>query len=110
MSRTPSAASRFGIGVPLACRIDCSLPSDDLLADQEVEVAYVTGSVAQQAYENASVFVDRPEVRYEGLRAIATVYPNPQWFVVIVDSIQSIHDLKGKRAFVEMQGSNGEAW
>ena len=45
-----------------------------------------------------------------GLRAIATVYPNPQWFVVIDDSIQSIHDLKGKRAFVEMQGSNGEAW
>jgi uncharacterized protein len=82
----------------------------DLLADQEVEVAYVTGSVALQAYENTGVFADRPEGRYDGLRAIATVYPNPQWFVVIDDSITSIHDLKGKRVSVGMQGSNGEAW
>jgi len=82
----------------------------DLLADQEVEVAYVTGSVALQAYENTGVFADRPEGRYDGLRAIATVYPNPQWFIVIDDSIESIHDLKGKRVSVGMQGSNGEAW
>ena len=82
----------------------------DLLADREVEIAYVTGSVALQAFENEGVFADRPAGRYEGLRAIATVYPNPQWFVVIDDSIQSIHDLKGKRVSVGMQGSNGEAW
>ncbi len=82
----------------------------DLLADREVEIAYVTGSVGIQAYENTGVFAERPAGRYDGLRAIATVYPNPQWFVVIDDSIDSIHDLRGRRVSVGMQGSNGEAW
>lgn len=87
-----------------------SVENLDLLADQSVEVAYVTGSVAKQAYDNDGVFSDRPEGRYDDLRAIATVYPNPQWFIVIDESIESIHDLKGKRVSVGMQGSNGEAW
>ncbi|TVQ28965.1 MAG: TAXI family TRAP transporter solute-binding subunit [Geminicoccaceae bacterium] len=82
----------------------------DLLADREVEIAYVTGSVALQAFENTGVFADRPQGRYDGLRAIATVYPNPQWFVVMDPSIQSVRDLQGKRVAVGMQGSNGEAW
>ncbi|WP_274425260.1 TAXI family TRAP transporter solute-binding subunit [Chelativorans sp. YIM 93263] len=87
-----------------------SVENLDLLADQEVEVAYLTGSVGQQAYTNTGQFADRPEGRYEGLRAIATVYPNPQWFIAIDEDIQSMQDLEGKRVSVGTQGGTGETW
>lgn len=81
----------------------------DLLADREVEVAYLSGSLGQLAYENEGMFADRPEGRYQGLRAIGTVYPNPHWFIAIDSSIQNLRDLRGKRVSVGMQGSQGEA-
>ena len=84
----------------------------DLLADREVEVAYLAGSIGQQAYKNEGQFAQRPQGRYAGLRAIATVYPNPQWFLAMqwVPEIRTLRDLKGKRVSVGMQGSQGEAW
>lgn len=87
-----------------------SVENLDLLADKEVELAYLTGSIGLQAYENEGRFAERPEGRYKGLRAIATVYPNPQWFIAVDENIKSIKDLKGKRVSVGMQGSAGEAW
>lgn len=87
-----------------------SVENLDLLADQQVELAYLSGGVGADAYGNAAQFSERPEGRYEGLRAIATVYPNPQWFVAIDDDIQSIQDLKGKRVSVGSQGGSGENW
>ena len=79
----------------------------DLLADREVEVAYLAGSIGQQAYKNEGQFAQRPQGRYAGLRAIATVYPNPQWFLAMqwVPEIRTLRDLKGKRVSVGMQGS-----
>lgn len=89
-----------------------SVENLDLLADQSVEIAYLAGSVGKQAYDNEGVFAERPADRYQGLRAIATVYPNPQWFIATewAPEIESIEDLKGKRVSVGMQGSQGEAW
>lgn len=84
----------------------------DLLADKEVEVAYMAGSIGQLAYDNKGQFEKRPAGRYKELRAIATVYPNPQWFIAMswAPEIKSLRDLKGKRVSVGMQGSQGEAW
>lgn len=84
----------------------------DLLADKQVEVAYIAGSVGKQAYDNTGTFAERPKDRYKGLRAIATVYPNPQWFIAMqwVPEVKSLRDLKGKRVSVGMRGSQGEAW
>ena len=84
----------------------------DLLADKEVEVAYIAGSVGKKAYDNTDTFSDRPKDRYKGLRTIATVYPNPQWFIVMEwePDIKSLRDLKGKRVSVGMRGSQGENW
>jgi uncharacterized protein len=84
----------------------------DLLADQEVEVAYLAGGVGLQAWENTGTFEDRPEGRYSGLRAIATVYPNPQWFLAMewAPEIESVRDLEGQRVAVGMAGGQGEAW
>ncbi len=87
-----------------------SVENLDLLADQQVEVSYLSGSVGQQAYTNTGRFEDRPAGRYEGLRAIATVYPNPQWFIVVNEDIQSIDDLQGMRVSVGSQGGAAEAW
>ncbi|GHC35859.1 TAXI family TRAP transporter solute-binding subunit [Aidingimonas halophila] len=82
----------------------------DLLADQEVELAYLSGGIGQEAYENTGQFEQRPEGRYEGLRAIATVYPNPQWFIAIDEDIESVKDLEGMRVSVGTQGGAGETW
>lgn len=82
----------------------------DLLADEEVELAYLSGGAGAQAYGNDGQFAERPEGRYKNLRAIATVYPNLEWFVAIDPSIESLRDLKGKRVAVGTQGSAGEAW
>lgn len=84
----------------------------DLLADREVEIAYLAGSIGKQAYDNSGQFEARPAGRYQGLRSIATVYPNPQWFVAMswAPEIKSIRDLKGKRVAVGTLGSQGEAW
>ncbi|MBE0531727.1 MAG: TAXI family TRAP transporter solute-binding subunit [Rhodospirillales bacterium] len=84
----------------------------DLLAEKQVEIAYLAGSVGKQAYDNTGTFAQRPKDRYKGLRAIATVYPNPQWFIAMqwAPEIKSLKDLKGKRVSVGTQGSQGEAW
>ncbi len=84
----------------------------DLLADEEVEIAYLAGSIGKHAYDNTGNFSDRPADRYTGLRSIATVYPNPQWFLAMewAEDVESLRDLKGKRVSVGMQGSQGENW
>ena len=87
-----------------------SVENLDLLADQEVELAYISGGVGKQAYDNTGRFAERPQDRYKGLRAIGTVYPNPQWFIAVDESIGSIRDLEGKRVSVGSQGGAGEDW
>lgn len=84
----------------------------DLLADKAVEAAYLAGSIGKQAFDNIGQFQSRPVGRYAGLRSIATVYPNPQWFIAMswAPEIKSIRDLKGKRVAVGMLGSQGEIW
>jgi TRAP transporter TAXI family solute receptor len=88
-----------------------SVQNVDLLAEREVEISYLAGNVAELAFKNEGQFAQRPKGRYAGLRAIATLYPNPQWFLAMswAPEIKSVRDLKGKRVSVGMQGSQGEA-
>jgi TRAP transporter TAXI family solute receptor len=83
----------------------------DLLAEREVEISYLAGNIAELAYKHEGQFAQRPQGRYRGLRAIATLYPNPQWVLAMswAPEIKSVRDLKGKRVSVGMQGSQGEA-
>jgi len=82
----------------------------DLLADGEVEIAFLAGSIASDALHNRGGFADRPEGRYDNMRFINFLYPNPQWFLAMewAPDIESVRDLKGKRISVGMLGSHGE--
>lgn len=84
----------------------------DLLADEDVEIAFLAGSVAYDAYYNLGRFEDRPADRYKELRFLGFLYPNPNWLVALewAPDIESIHDLKGKRVSVGMIGSQGEMY
>ncbi len=82
----------------------------DLLADEDVEIAFLAGSVGYDAYYNLGRFEDRPADRYKNMRFLAFLYPNPNWLVAMewAPDINGIRDLKGKRVSVGMIGSQGE--
>lgn len=83
----------------------------ELLADGEVEIAFVTASVADAAYRNEGQWAEKPKGRYAKIQHISVVYPNPMWFVAMdgAGPISSLRDLKGKRVSVGMLGSQGES-
>jgi len=83
----------------------------DLLADGEVEVAFVSTSVAYDAYHNEGQWAERPEGRYKNAMFVTTLYPNPMWLVAMdwAEDIESLRDLEGKRVSVGMLGSQGES-
>lgn len=84
----------------------------DLLADEDVEIAFLSGAVGYDAYHNLGRFEDRPADRYKKLRFIGFLYPNPNWLVALewAPDIKGIRDLKGKRVSVGMLGSQGELY
>lgn len=88
-----------------------SVQNVDLLAEREVEISYLAGNVAELALNNEGRLTQGPKGRYAGFRAIATVYPIPQWFLAMswAPEIRSARDLRGERVSVGMQGSQGEA-
>lgn len=83
----------------------------ELLADREVELAFVTASVADAAYRNQGQWKDKAKGRYANIQHVSVVYPNPVWFVAMdsAGDIKSLRDLRGKRVSVGMIGSQGEA-
>jgi TRAP transporter TAXI family solute receptor len=83
----------------------------ELLADKEVEIAFVTASVAYDAVHNQGQWADKPAGRYGNAMHVSTVYPNPVWFVAMewAPEINSLRDLKGKRVSVGLLGSQGES-
>ncbi len=84
----------------------------DLLADGDVEIAFLSAAVAYDAYYNLGRFEDRPKDRYKNLRFIGFMYPNPNWLVALewAPEIEDLRDLKGKRVSVGMIGSQGEVY
>ncbi len=82
----------------------------ELLADKEIEVSFIGGDPAYEAYHNLGAFKDRPKDRYKNMRFITHAYPNPQNFVAMswAPDIKTLRDLKGKRVSVGMLGSHGE--
>jgi len=82
----------------------------DLLADKEVEISFLSANPAYQSYNNEGQWADREKGRYENMRFMSHVYPNPQNFVAMewAPDIKSVRDLKGKRVSVGMLGSTGE--
>jgi len=82
----------------------------DLLADKEVEISFAGANPAYQSYHNEGQWLDREKGRYENMRFVSHVYPNPQNFIAMewAPEIKSVRDLKGKRVSVGMLGSAGE--
>lgn len=82
----------------------------ELLADKEVEIAFLGGDPAYQSFRNLGRWADQPKDRYKGMRFVSHAYPNPQNFVAMkwAPEIKSLRDLKGKRVSVGMLGSAGE--
>lgn len=82
----------------------------ELLADKEIEVAFIGGDPAYEAYHNLGAFKDRPKDRFKNMRFVSHSYPNPQHFVAMswAPEIKTLRDLKGKRVSVGMLGSHGE--
>src|SRR4030066_705499 len=84
----------------------------DLVADEEVEIAFISAAVGYDAYYNLGRYAERPKDRYKNMRFLAFIYPNPNWLVAMewAPEINGIRDLKGKRVSVGMIGSQGELY
>lgn len=82
----------------------------ELLADKEIEISFIGGDPAYEAYHNLGGFKDRPKDRYKNMRFVSHSYPNPQNFLAMswAPEIKSLRDLKGKRVSIGMLGSHGE--
>ena len=80
----------------------------DLVADKEVEIAFVGANPAYESYNNLGQWADRPQDRYKDMRFVSHGYPNPENFVAMewAPEIKSMRDLKGKRVSIGMIGSN----
>ncbi len=80
----------------------------DLIADKEVEIAFVGANPAYEAYNNLGQWADRPKDRYKNMRFVSHGYPNPENFLAMEWSpeIKNMRDLKGKRVSIGMVGSN----
>ncbi len=80
----------------------------DLIADKEVEIAFVGANPAYEAYNNLGQWADRPEGRYKDMRFVSHGYPNPENFLAMewAPEIKNMRDLKGKRVSIGMIGSN----
>ncbi|MBU8914319.1 MAG: TAXI family TRAP transporter solute-binding subunit [Spirochaetales bacterium] len=92
---------------------DGSPHNAELMADGEVEIAFMGGDVARDAYNNQGRFADAEPGRYEVLNFITYMYPNPQMFIVMewaADEIKTIRDIVGMRVSKGAIGSLGELY
>ncbi|GIT91499.1 hypothetical protein JANAI62_19560 [Jannaschia pagri] len=81
-----------------------SVANVELVAEGQLESAFVQSDVATWAHSGTGIWAPRPPV--EGLRAIANLYPESMHVVASADSgITSLGDLVGKRVSLDEPGS-----
>ena len=87
-----------------------SVDNAELLADGEVEIAFMGAVPAYQSYNNLGQFADKPEGRYQEVGFVSQMYPNPQYFVAMqwASDIDSLRDIEGQRVSKGMVASQGE--
>lgn len=92
---------------------DGSPHNAELLANGEVEIAFMGADISRDAYHNRGRFADEEPGRYEAINFITYLYPNPQMFLVMdwaADEIESVRDIVGKRVSKGAIGSLGEVY
>jgi hypothetical protein len=83
-----------------------SVANINMLAKDEVQMAFVQNDIAFYAFNGVEMFKDKP---YTGLRAVATLYNETIQIVTLANSgIKSLADMKGKRIAVGAAGSGAE--
>jgi TRAP transporter TAXI family solute receptor len=82
----------------------------ELLANGEVEIAFMGSDPAYEAYNNLGQWADKPAGRYQNMAFVSHMYPNPQYFVAMqwAPEIRTLHDIRGKRVSKGTVGSHGE--
>ncbi|HHW06118.1 MAG TPA: TAXI family TRAP transporter solute-binding subunit [Clostridia bacterium] len=84
-----------------------SVANINLLKDNEAQIAFVQNDIAYYAANGVEMFEGN---RFDGLKGVATLYPETVQIITLADSnINSVADLKGKRVAVGAAGSGTEA-
>lgn len=84
-----------------------SVANVNMLRNNEAQVAFVQNDIAYYAVNGVEMFEGS---QYDGLRGLATLYPETVQIITLADkNINSIADLKGKRVAVGAPGSGTEA-
>lgn len=77
-----------------------------MLASDEAQIGFAVADICYYAYHGIEQFEKEGKGRYQGLRAIASLYPEVVQVITMADSgIQTIDQLKGKRVAVGPAGS-----
>lgn len=84
-----------------------SVANVNLLQQNKVDIAFIQNDIAYYAANGTEMFKDK---KVEGLRGLATLYPETIQIVTLKNSgIKDIADFKGKRIAVGAAGSGTEA-
>ena len=84
-----------------------SVANVNMLGDGTIDLATVQNDIAYYAAHGTEMFVDK---RVDGLKGVASLYPETCQFVTLKSSgIKSLSELKGKRIAVGAVGSGVEA-
>ena len=83
-----------------------SVANINMLASDEVQMAFVQNDIAFYAFNGVEMFKDKPQ---KNLRAVATLYNETIQIITLANSgIRSFADMKGKRIAVGAAGSGAE--
>jgi uncharacterized protein len=83
-----------------------SVANVNMLATDEVQMAFIQNDIAYYAFNGVEMFKDKPQ---KNLRAVATLYNETIQIVTLASSgIKSLADMKGKRIAVGAAGSGAE--
>ena len=83
-----------------------SVANVNMMATDEVQMAFVQNDIVYYAYNGVEMFKDKPQ---QNVRAVATLYNETIQVVTLASSgVKSLADLRGKRVAVGAAGSGAE--
>ena len=83
-----------------------SVANVNMLATDEVQMAFIQNDIAYYAYNGTEMFKDKPQ---KNIRAVATLYNETIQIVTLASTgVKSLSDMKGKRIAVGAAGSGAE--